>query len=364
MLHLVLFILIFHTGCMSHNYPSKDISTCIASRNVVFIGDSVTRQLYFQFAHLTDPTLPTAPPDDERKHANHNLTASTGTTLLYFWDPFLNSSYSSQFINPPEKDKNKPALLVLGSGLWYLRYQDSGGLPAWEAKMEAVVNSLSRPNSPVADSVVVLPVEDVVPSKLSKERAASMHASDIDAMNSDLYHRLRPSPHYHSLPFFSHDSYDKSLISLPLVFNQMLDPSQTTDGLHFSDSLVRVQANLLLNLRCNDVLPKVFPLDKTCCRSYPRPSVLHLLVLVTVILWGPASWFLSRRLGISCSQTPPLRVLTKSPQGTLNHGSPRSRYRLLCLVPPLRSYILRIELDFGRKSRSNSAHGRSVSCAS
>ncbi len=77
----------------------------------------------------------------------------------------------------------------------------------------------------------------------------------------------------------------------------MLDPSQTEDGLHFSDAVVKVQANLLLNLRCNDVLPKVFPLDKTCCRSYPWPSALHFLVLVVVVLWGPANWFLSRRLG-------------------------------------------------------------------
>lgn len=180
--------------------------------------------------------------------------------------------------------------------------------------MEGVVNSLSRPLSTAADRVVVLPVEDVVPSKLSKDRASSMQSSDIDAMNSDLYHRLRPSPQHRPLPFFSHDVHDKSRISLPLVFNRMLDPSQTEDGLHFSDAVVKVQANLLLNLRCNDVLPKVFPLDKTCCRSYPWPSALHFLVLVVVILWGPANWFLSRRLGETPRIYPGLQIQTYVPQ--------------------------------------------------
>jgi hypothetical protein len=77
----------------------------------------------------------------------------------------------------------------------------------------------------------------------------------------------------------------------------MLDPSQTADGLHFSDNIVKAQANILLNLRCNDVLPKTFPLDKTCCRRYPRPSVLQIIILGAAILWGPYTVFLSYRSG-------------------------------------------------------------------
>ncbi|KAF7784663.1 hypothetical protein Agabi119p4_828 [Agaricus bisporus var. burnettii] len=38
-------------GCMLHPYTPKDSSQCLRSRNVVFIGDSVTQtcQSYFQF---------------------------------------------------------------------------------------------------------------------------------------------------------------------------------------------------------------------------------------------------------------------------------------------------------------------------
>jgi len=171
-----------------------------------------------------------------------------------------------------------------------MRYENSsGGMSAWEANIGTILNSISVANGKAADQVVVLPIEDVVSSKLDYERASTMLASDRDAMNSDLYHRIRSS---HSSNFFS--SASALDVSLPLVFNDMLDPSQTDDGLHFSDVTVRMQANILLNLVCNDRLPKVFPLDKTCCRRYPWPSLIHVVVLIAAILWGPVAWFLSR----------------------------------------------------------------------
>lgn len=291
---------------MLHNYTPGDGSTCLTSRRVIFIGDSITRKLFFQFAHILDPSLPTAPPDDEHKHSDHTLHSKAATQLSFYWDPFLNSSSTRTTIMSVNTDNGisngyatrRPALLVLGSGLWHLRYADSsGGLSAWEHTMETTLESISRGRSKPADEVVILPVEDVVLSKLSPDRAKSMRASDIDAMNSDLFHRVHPwsGDYFH----FLSDPSPPIPVSLPLVFNSMLDPSRTEDGLHYSDEIVKLQANILLNLRCNDVLPKRFPLDKTCCRRYPWPSALQLLILGFVILWGPYTWFLAYRLGQS-----------------------------------------------------------------
>ena len=163
--------------------------------------------------------------------------------------------------------------------------------------MESALGAISRSPYPLADRVVVLPIEDVVSSKLSRERAASMHASDIDAMNSDLLHRIQPAALRDPFSFLPMPTGRPAgmPVSLPLVFNQMLHTSQTEDGLHFSDLVVGMQAQVLLNLECNDVLPKKFPFDKTCCRSYPWPAPLHLLLLAGVILWGPLNWLLARR---------------------------------------------------------------------
>ncbi|KAF7799275.1 hypothetical protein EIP86_010507 [Pleurotus ostreatoroseus] len=284
---------------MLYNYQSKDVSSCLSAKHVVFIGDSVTRQLYFQFAHSMDGKLPSTPPDDEHKHMDYSHKSAQNVQLSFHWDPFLNTSTARSYIHrsPAAGRQDRPALLVLGSGLWYLRYKDSGGLSAWEAMMEATVDALTQNQQEVADVVAILPVEDVVPSKLSPDRAASMHSSDIDAMNSDLSHRVRPATLNDPFSFTSSGGSNPPSLAFPSVFNTMLNPSQTDDGLHFSDAVVQMQARILMNLRCNDVLPKVFPHDKTCCRSYPWPSLIHWLVLSATLFYGPISWFLLRRSG-------------------------------------------------------------------
>jgi hypothetical protein len=280
---------------MLNTYTPKDTSTCFRSRQVVFIGDSATRQLFFQLANIVDPKLPDGPPDDDHKHSNYTLNAESDVELSFYWDPYMNSSYS-QLIHPtgtdraPSLDSNRPALLVLGTGLWYLRYKDSGGLPAWEARVEAVIETIRNANPPLADQIVILPVEEPVISKLSPERADTIRMSDVDAMNSDLFHRIYPPDDLLTTPHH---------ISLPLVLNRMLDDSQTADGLHFSSPIIKAQANLLLNFRCNDVLSKKYPLDKTCCRSYPTPSLLHLFVVSVACLAAPAFWYYSYYTGLS-----------------------------------------------------------------
>ncbi|KAF8846304.1 Cas1p-domain-containing protein [Paxillus ammoniavirescens] len=276
-------------GCMLHSYQAKDASQCLASRRVVFVGDSVTRTLYFQFIHTIDPTLPKETPNDGAKHADHSYVSGSQIKLDFFWDPFLNTTSSLALINPSVQHSGdaahseRPALLVLGAGLWYLRYANtSGGLPVWEANVEACIEAIAGARIKPADKVVFLPIEEVVSSKLSPERLDTIHSSDIDAMNSDLYHRIKPSPTTSLLHIF--DSTSSGPVSLPLVFNTMLDDSRTQDGLHFADTVVKAQANILLNLRCNDEWPKKFPMDKTCCRRYPWPSPVHLIVLASVVL--------------------------------------------------------------------------------
>ena len=277
------------TGCMLHSYQSKDASRCLSSRRVVFVGDSVTRGLFFQFMHTVDPTLPKEPPDDGAKHVDHSFVSGSQTKLDFVWDPFLNTTSALALIDPPtahstEEHYGRPTLLVLGSGLWYLRYADtSGGLSAWEAVIETHIEAMNGARYKPADEVVFLPVEEIIPSKLSPERLNTMHSSDIDAMNSDLYHRIKPSTNSSWSQLWGSPSSER--ISLPLVFNKMLDDSQTQDGLHFHEAIVSAQVNILLNLRCNDEWPQTFPMDKTCCRMYPWPGLVQSVVLASLLLY-------------------------------------------------------------------------------
>lgn len=285
-------------GCMIHAYKTNDVTLCLASQRVVFAGDSITRQLYYSFAHAADPTLPSGPPSDDQKHQDITLRTKGGTSILFYWDPFLNGTHALDILRSGTKS-GRPSLAVFGSGLWYLRHRDSGGIAAWEAMIDRTYSIISQNSENIADQIVWLPVEEPVSSKLSAERSATIHPSDVEAMNADLIHRVTPAP-----PSFSFSSEyvvpskpskRKVPVSLPIALNLMLDDSQTADGLHFSAPILKAQANLLLNLRCNDVLPKRFPLDKTCCRSYPTPPFLEILVLFVLVAWGPLARFLSKR---------------------------------------------------------------------
>lgn len=287
---------------MIHVYQPADTTKCLSNRRVVFIGDSVTRKLFFQFANILDDTLPLAPPADDQKHSDHSLLSGSGTKIDFFWDPFLNSSHVKSTISGTIETggrlTERPAVLFFGSGLWYLRYADtSGGLPEWLARIESTLEKVANTTHPVADEIFVAPIEEVIPSKLSRERATTIHPSDIDLMNSDLYHRISLASQI-SAGLLGTSARNSSHVSLPLVFNRMLDADETEDGLHFSDTIVRAQANVLLNHRCNDVLPKHFPMDKTCCRRYPWPSFLQTSILFAVIAWAPVTWYLSRWPGM------------------------------------------------------------------
>ncbi|KAG8926917.1 hypothetical protein FRC02_008598, partial [Tulasnella sp. 418] len=295
-------------GCMLNNYQPAQVKTCLSSKRVVFAGDSVTRQLFFAFAHIADPSLPQQVPHSDQKHSDHHLVAKKSDLALdFYWDPYLNGTLVRSLVDGRSQ---KTALLVLGSGLWYLRYStESGGLAAWESMIDTTFAGIEKNMPSLADKVIYLPVEHPISSKLSAERAAFIHDADVDAMNSDLLHRVSSVP---TVPFLDLAPVllPSSPIALPFTFNKMLTASQTNDGLHFSDKILKTQANILLNYRCNDVLPKKFPMDKTCCRSYPYPSFLQGLVILIVVGYGPLAYYMKPKL----AARPKLAALAASPE--------------------------------------------------
>jgi hypothetical protein len=159
----------------------------------------------------------------------------------------------------------------------------------------------------IADEVVFLPVLEPVRDLLSKERKETLLAADIDAMNSDLSARLSPSSYFYTSPPLAAapplttasltSPASPPPISLPLSFNSLLEPSQTTDGLHFSSRTLAVKAQLLWNLRCNDVMPKTFPMDKTCCKRYPMVGGVQAFVMALVVGWVPFGWAMKKQIG-------------------------------------------------------------------
>lgn len=134
----------------------------------------------------------------------------------------------------------------------------------------------------MAEEVVILPVQHTIESLLSPDRAASMHMEDVHEMNDYLEERVN-------------ESLTDPVVGLPHVLNDMVDglDMETLDGLHFSKTVTRAQANILLNARCNDALTKKFPFDKTCCFEYPFPNWTQIVLLLLLTLWGPLGMYLT-----------------------------------------------------------------------
>jgi hypothetical protein len=269
-------------GCLAHQFNPVQLESCLQERHLLFIGDSNVRQLFYSAAKLLDPEIDTQGP----KHSDRSLVARN-VHFEFIWDPFLNDSRTlnlllgdrSSFF-PSDDLPSPPTLLVMGSGLWYLRhYEPAEAIQRWSMTVDRLFDAATSMGGMLADQIILLPVQVVVPSKLSPERLATVHADDVAAMNADLEARLASA-------IDQRNSF--ALVGAP-AFNVMVAGAEeeTSDGLHFSEAVSSLRANLLYNFRCADLLPKTYPFDNTCCSTYPKPNFIQFSLLALLILWGP-----------------------------------------------------------------------------
>ncbi|BGP21038.1 hypothetical protein JCM10213_002927 [Rhodosporidiobolus nylandii] len=281
-------------GCMLQPYTPKQVGQCLEGRSVVFVGDSTVRQVFYATVKHVDKNVDTV----AEKHSDRTLLAG-GIHFSFIWDPFLNGTRTAQlldgtFVPAGVSAGGRPALAVVGSGIWYLRHPDSGGINTWDRRIDGLFSAVNAAGGAggIADEVILLPVENALESRLSPERAATIKHADIAVMNAALDQKLRESP-----PPPSVSAVGAPALAIPRAFNKLIDglDDETQDGLHFSEAVSKVQASILLNLRCNDVLPKTFPFDKTCCFRYPTPNWVQGLLLAVLVGWGPVGiWATSR----------------------------------------------------------------------
>lgn len=278
-------------GCLMHEYSASDVTTCLKSRRVMFIGDSVTRQVFWAFAKRLD-----IQEKEQDKHSSISLDAH-GVKVEFLWDPYLNTSNLDQEVaaaslSGSRNDKSdRAAILLIGGGLWNVRYLGETSCQHYESSIGKITRALqdgeviAAPSSQpgpsfhyVDDLTVIAPIQVPHYDALSLERVKTITPARVK-------------------PIFAHlqQSLIQQNITVAWSFSHMTwrKPSAYgTDGLHVSGSVAGQMANVLLNARCNAVLrqsnSKGYPMDKTCCNRYQRPNWTQSVILSFSLVLLPA----------------------------------------------------------------------------
>ena len=270
-------------GCMLHDYDVKDMSTCLKSRRVAFIGDSVIRQIFWAFVEKLD-----VPKRGEDKHSNISVDAH-GLKVDFVWDPYLNTSSLHEEVaraplsDPKNSHVDRATIIVVGGGLWHARHLGESCHQHFEDSIDKITRALqdgntsrtslsqaSQSSGDADDLVLVAPVLVPQYDALSPARARTITPARVER----LLQYLQQSSIQQNLTVawsFSHMTRHEAL-----AYEQ--------DGLHVNRAVASEMANVLINRRCNVVLRqsnvKGYPMDKTCCNKYKRPNRTQSVFLI------------------------------------------------------------------------------------
>ena len=274
-----------------HEYNARDMTICLESRKIVFIGDSVTRQIFWAFARKLDVR-----DHGEDKHSSISVDAH-GLKVEFVWDPYLNTSSLHQEVaaaslsGSSNKEVDRPAILLIGGGLWNARYLGEASYQHFESCIGEITRALQDGNAPrtplslseqsfggVNDLAVIHPIQIPHYDALSPERTRTITPARVK-------------------PIFLHlqQPLVRKNIAVAWSFSHMVwhEPSAyDRDGLHIKRAVAGQMADVLLNVRCNVVLrqsnAKRYPMDKTCCNRYQRPNWIQSVILTVSLSLLPA----------------------------------------------------------------------------
>ena len=265
-----------------HEYNAGDLTTCLKSRRVVLIGDSVTRQIFWAFAKKVD--VRDQGPD---KHLDTSVDAH-GLKMEFVWDPYLNTSslyreVAAASLSASRNDEADPAaILLIGGGLWNARYLGEASYQHFETSIAEITRTLQddkRPAKPSGQSVSRAEGMD------NLAVIAPIQIPHYDALSPERARTITPARVKQILQHLQLSSVQQN-ITVAWSFAQMTGPEPLAydqDGLHINAAVASEMADVLLNVRCNAVLrhsnTKDYPMDKTCCNRYQRPNWTQSVIL-------------------------------------------------------------------------------------
>ncbi|KAI9814219.1 MAG: hypothetical protein M1827_003385 [Pycnora praestabilis] len=275
-------------GCMMHEYNAKDISSCLNSKRIAFVGDSTTRQVYWAMAKKLDRVSAETEMLKADKHADLEFNRG-GIELTFIWDPFLNSSALQRELIAHRDDakvfqddrqatkarkdrKDAAALTLVGAGLWHARHLHHSPIKIYKDAVDSIISYTSRKSIDLTSNTKPLlflaPVQVPYYELLSPSRLITITPEKIEQMNDHLQ-QLSAFQGVHVLwSYYLMTSQGKS------VYEE--------SGLHVVESVAEEKADVLLNLKCNAEAARSdgYPYDRTCCSNYGAPGWIQWIWII------------------------------------------------------------------------------------
>ncbi|XP_042362281.1 N-acetylneuraminate 9-O-acetyltransferase [Plectropomus leopardus] len=248
-------------GCMMHKYKSIEAKTCLAGKQVVFVGDSRIRQLFYSFIKIIEPGRR----DDGNKHEDISFEdKSSNVNVNFLWYPEANNSMRERLISWTHEGSAKPDAIIVGAATWSIKLHSGSSetLQQYKLNLTAIAVHLEK----LADHAEVYWVlQDPVNEEVLSESRKMITNQQLEMYNEAAADVLNSSKRN-----------GRSRVKLLAASRQaaLETISKSEDGLHMPEGTRNVGAMVLMNSLCNKLLR---PIDGSCCQTLQPPSLLQKL---------------------------------------------------------------------------------------
>lgn len=268
---------------MLQNYDAKLTEKCLTNVPIIFIGDSLTRQLFWDMASRLNITAARQLKSTVSKHSNITFMHND-VSIDFLWDPYIENKRTLEAIQQRRKSDSptsstliRPSVnIVLSSGLWQVKnneeflhreYRNMLGRIAIHARSSIHDDTGS---SHVSLPIVFLPPPAVVTDRLDPERATRVTQSRIGSIVDIL-----------------HEQGEVENVDIVWALRDMTigsNASMQDDGLHLELKTTGALTNLLLNRFCNtDMFSLGYKTVSTCCT---QPGSSSWIVPIAVLAFS------------------------------------------------------------------------------
>lgn len=267
--------------CTLRPFKGRRASLCLSTKGGgenIFIGDSTVRELFWAMARALNKDAAKQANQKAQKHSD--LTFGDGQSLTRFiWDPLLNSSETSNRIRQKlsSGQGSDSGLLIFGGGLWFLRDKPRP-VDDFKDTVGTLTDQFPNPDAETKGKhrALIVPVQTPYYENLDAEHRAFMQEEKVTAMNE----YLAQLPTMHDVDV---------LTSFMEMYQGLPGSAYEPTGRHVAPTISDRQAEVILNLKCNDE-QREYTYDGSCCFEYTMDYFQFAILVCGALLLAMIGW--------------------------------------------------------------------------